>query len=685
MVGGTIGSLRKELYDSLLAKPAEEQEAAAKSEFPSKPWNPPAEAPPLGRRRGMYAPRRSQQQQQEAAARAIQAQKQQESATAAAAAAAAGTAATGMDAADAGAPDAAVVGDDNKGGGNMEGAPAEDDVRSTSPIDTTAAAPAAPAHSPVAVASVLAFPMTRRQQQQQQAEKQQQRSTLAVQSPTSEAVPLPPPPLPPPLPPPEPPMIPPVLPPPPLSHMRVNAALHALYIVLAAAASPAGLAATRAGEGGAPYAGTLDGASLLALAVHTPHAQNAPGGPLDVPTLEAVLRAAANRLVGNVIIRAVEDHRIEGQYRFSVHDVSMVALQDDNGGGCAAAPMSGAFTPPSAASPAPAAHPEASVEEQREHDEAEAADALLGVAGPLSGEVAGGVLLSDDAGGAHGIKRPHSTLATWHPGDVEGHPEPARVAKVGRGGRGGRGGASGRGGRASAPLPASEHPARRATPPQAPPVAGVSVGVGAWDAHALNVQLSQLRADVWHMNRELSGQLVSLRDEMRAQTDAVLHCLERLCFQFFSAGGSQTTPTLETPILPTTVPPDEVTALRTEVLKLRALLPVEGQLSPTGVPTPGALPADEDLSVDRATAADRLARSVHLPLQRPMLLPPGPPPQWSPFALPARASPAVDAAGVSRAVRVAAGDGPLLPPRPAMGQNPAEVGPAPAAAPQAHT
>jgi hypothetical protein len=680
VVGGTIGSLRKELYESLLAKPAGEQEGAAKSEFPSRPWHPAPEAPPLGRRRGIYAPRRSQQQQQEAAARAIDAQKQNQAA--AAAAATAGTAATDMDAAVVGAPDTAGVSDDNKGGGDVEGAPAEDDVRSTSPaLDTTRPGGIATLQSPVA--SLLASPMTRRQQQQQQQQQaeQQQRSQLAVPSPTSEAaVPLPPP-----VPSPEPPMIPPVMQPPPLSHMRVNAALHALYIVLAAAASPAGLAATRAGEGGAPYAGTLDGASLLALAVHTPYAQNAPGGALDVATLEAVLRAAANRLVGNVIIRAVEDHRIEGQYRFSVHDVSVAALQGDDGGGAApngGAAVSGAITPPSAASPGPAARPEASVEEQREHDEAEAADALLGVAGPLSGDDLAG-LLSDDAGGVHGVKRPHGALlSTWHPGDVEGPVERAPVAKAGRAGRGGRGGASGRGGRSSAPLPASEPPARRATPPQAQPVAGG--GVGAWDAHALNVQLSQLRVDVWHMNRELSGQLVSLRDEMRAQTDAVLHCLERLCFQFFSTGGGHHTPRQETPVLPTTVPADEVTALRTEVLKLRALLvPADAQNSPTGVPTPpGAVPANGDLSVDWATAADRLARSVHLPLQRPSLLP-GPahaqPQMWPPqmFAMPARASPAVDAAGVSRAVAVAAGDGPMLPPRPVRGPFDAAAGPAP--------
>ena len=674
MVGGTIGSLRKELYTTLLAKPADEQEAAAKGEFPSKPWNPPPDPPPLGRRRGMYAPRRTQQQQQEAAARAVEAQKEADAA--AAIAAAAGTAATVGDAAEVSTPNNnGVAGADNKGGGDVEGAH-EDDVRSTSPVDAAAGAPVAQAHSP---AAALASPVTRRQQQQQQQQQQQveqqQRHSPgeAEPMPFSEAV-APPPPVLSPVPPP----LPPVMAPPPLSHMRVNAALHALYIVLATAASPAGLAATRAGDGGDPYAGTLDGASLLALAVHTPQAQNAPGGCLDVATLEAVLRAAANRLVGSIIIRAVEDHRSAGQYRFSVHDVGLPAVDEPgDGGGGGAVHTSGAITPPSAASPAPAACQEASVEMQREHDEAEAADALLGVAGPLIGEHApSGGLLPDDAGGVRGLKRPHGMLATyWHPGDAEGTP------KVGRASRGGRGGGPGRGGRSSVPLPVGEHPGRHVPPAQAMPTPLVGGSGAAWDGHALSAQLAQLRADVWHTSRELSGQLVSLRDEVRAQTDAVLHCLERLCTEFFSAGGvaPRLAPTYETPILPTTAPADELTALRTEVHKLRAMVvPVEGQPSPLGVPTPEAVPASgeaPDLSVDRATAADRLARSVHLPLMRPALLPPQQ--LWSPFALPARASPAVDAAGVTRAVAVAAGAGPLLPTRPAAGHNPSEEDPGP--------
>jgi hypothetical protein len=167
----------------------------------------------------------------------------------------------------------------------------------------------------------------------------------------------------------------------------------------------------------------------------------------------------------------------------------------------------------------------------------------------------------------------------------------------------------------------------------------------------VQTQMLALRHDLWHSHQELNTQMTALRTELRAQTDAVLHCLERLCVTVF-----QTPPPLNAPpsapMLPVGATTDEMASLRTEVLKLRQLLQ---QQQAQNLATPEPRVTATDMTLAAPAAADRVARAVHLPLRRPSLLPPLP--MWAPHA---RASPAVDAAGVARAIAAASGEGPIL-------------------------
>ena len=101
---------------------------------------------------------------------------------------------------------------------------------------------------------------------------------------------------------------------PSVSRERINAAMHAICASLAAAA------ATGVGAGG-PHPGSLDEATLHHAALSTPVARGAPGGGLDAATLSAVLRAVANRRVGDLVIRGFEDTTCPGLLRFSLHDL----------------------------------------------------------------------------------------------------------------------------------------------------------------------------------------------------------------------------------------------------------------------------------------------------------------------------------------------------------------------------
>ena len=110
-------------------------------------------------------------------------------------------------------------------------------------------------------------------------------------------------------------------PPPAVSRERINAAMHAICASLAAAA------ATGMGAGG-PHPGSLDEATLHHAALSTPVARSAPGGGLDAATLGAVLRAVANKRVGDLVIRGFEDSQRPGVLRFSLHDLGALQSPD---------------------------------------------------------------------------------------------------------------------------------------------------------------------------------------------------------------------------------------------------------------------------------------------------------------------------------------------------------------------
>lgn len=115
--------------------------------------------------------------------------------------------------------------------------------------------------------------------------------------------------------------LPPAPPPPAVSRERINAAMHAICASLAAAA------ATGMGAG-TPHPGSLDEATLHHAALSTPVARSAPGGGLDAATLGAVLRAVANKRVGDLVIRGFEDSQRPGVLRFSLHDLGGVQSPD---------------------------------------------------------------------------------------------------------------------------------------------------------------------------------------------------------------------------------------------------------------------------------------------------------------------------------------------------------------------
>jgi hypothetical protein len=106
-----------------------------------------------------------------------------------------------------------------------------------------------------------------------------------------------------------------------VSRERINAAMHAICASLAAAA------ATGMGAG-TPHPGSLDEATLHHAALSTPVARSAPGGGLDAATLGAVLRAVANKRVGDLVIRGFEDSQRPGVLRFSLHDLGGVQSPD---------------------------------------------------------------------------------------------------------------------------------------------------------------------------------------------------------------------------------------------------------------------------------------------------------------------------------------------------------------------
>lgn len=645
---GSIGSLRNALYDALQKKPAAEITAAEypATEYPSKAWKPGPTAPTQGRKK-FIMPRRSPQAQQEAAARAVEAQKLRSAAPTPSAA----DDAPAPDATNTApiAADAALVATSSGGGAptftspvtrrwhKLSQGPAQAAARSPSPSPSSISVPASPIPPPVA--SPLAAPAPAAPAPGPVTES----AEAAVQH--QEAAP------------------------PQMSHLRVSAALHALYVVLATAASPAALAATRGTISGAdsPFAGSLDGQTLVTLARHTPQARDAPGGALDSQTLDAVLRAAMNRLVGNVVIRAVDNPFFPGELRFSIHNgvqkpQAPQALEEAPAG--YRADEGGHDPSPHASdSPAPSMH---GAQEQRQecHDEAEAADALLGVAGTASseedGDEDGGAMapagaFRDHGGGSTG-KRPRASLVA-DLDDGSGAALQPPLAKVMRtsvprgGGTAGRGGRGGGGGRRAA---------LGAGPGFVAPPAAAFAYVDPFtpthtmaDALLNNVQTQMLalRHDLWHSHQELNTQMTALRTEMRAQTDAVLHCLERLCVTIFQTPAPPHAQP-SAPMLPVGATTDEMASLRTEVLKLRQLLQQQ-QVQNLATPEPRVTAADMTLAAP--AAADRVARAVHLPLRRPGLLPPLP--MWAP---PARASPAVDAAGVARAIAASSGEGPIV-------------------------
>ena len=392
-----------------------------------------------------------------------------------------------------------------------------------------------------------------------------------------------------------------------ISRERVNAVMHAVCTCLAAAASPAALAACA--EAGDAYGGTLEQGKLVGYALSCDAARGSPGGKLDRETLVAVLRAVSNRRVGDLVIRAVEDAHVPGMLRYSLHDV-------------------GAYS--AAVAAAAAAPPEAS------HDEAAAAQALIAVARSASG--------TDGAAMGGGGAAEDEEVAASPPPPQAARPEGRgmRVASAKRqhsamlsGGSEGDAGAE-RPKRRSGTRPSQAQlrqlPAA-ATAASAPPASGPAFSALA-DVQAA---LGELRAEAARANRELAAQLAALRHEARAQAErheATLAALERLSGELGASRQRHARMPSQprTPLMPgggggSGGGASETSHLQAELIQLRAML-ASRHAEEASTPTAAAQAAaaalgprcqpttPAALTMDAEAAAVAVASQVQLPLQQ---------------------------------------------------------------------